>query len=68
MDNKCLFDKGNRCYVLNKKECEKCRFFKENTAENEVKYIDKVKEEIKKYAETHKQEGTKNVLENINSL
>lgn len=54
MDNKCLYDKGNRCYVLNKKECEKCRFFKENTAENKVKYIDKVKEEIKKYAETHK--------------
>lgn len=53
-NNKCLYDKGNRCYVLNKKECEKCRFFKENTAENKIKYIDKVKEEIKKYAETHK--------------
>lgn len=54
MNNKCLFDKGNRCYALNQKKCIKCRFFKEDTKENRIKYLDNMKEEIKRYMQNHK--------------
>lgn len=54
MSDKCLYDKGNKCLILRKKICIKCKFYKENTEENKILYIDNVKEEIKKYAETHK--------------
>ena len=54
MSDKCLYDKGNKCLILRKKLCIKCKFYKENTEENKILYIDNVKEEIKKYAETHK--------------
>lgn len=51
--DKCLFDKGTRCYALKKKECNKCKFYIKNTEENRIKYIEKVNEDIKKYAKEH---------------
>lgn len=54
MNSKCLYDKGNVCYILTEKECEKCKFFRSNTEKNRIKYIEKVKEEIKEYAQTHR--------------
>lgn len=54
MVDKCLYDRGNKCSILSQKVCNKCKFYKENTEENKIKYIDDVKEAIKRYAQTHK--------------
>lgn len=52
-NEKCLFDRGNKCYALKKKECLKCKFYIEDTEENRIAYIEKVNEDIKKYALSH---------------
>ena len=49
----CLFDNGKNCLILKRKECEKCKFFKENTPANKTKYIDNINEEIRRYAKEH---------------
>ncbi len=51
---KCLFDKGTRCYALNKKDCKKCSFYIQDTEENRTKYIKNLKEDIKNYAQNYK--------------
>lgn len=50
----CLYERGSNCYALKKKECENCNFFIEDTEENRINYIDKVKDDIRKYALNHK--------------
>lgn len=54
INNNCLFDKGSKCTILKIRECKKCKFFKEDTEENRIKYIKNVNDDIKKYAEEHK--------------
>lgn len=54
INNNCLFDKGSKCIILKSRECKKCKFFKEDTEENRIKYIENVNDDIKKYAEEHK--------------
>lgn len=54
MMDKCLYDRGNKCSILSKKVCDKCKFYKEDTIENKIRYIDNVKEAIERYAQTHK--------------
>ena len=46
----CLFDKGAKCSILKKKQCEKCKFFVEDTIENKIRCIDEANEAIKRYA------------------
>ena len=50
----CLFIKNTNCKILKKRECQNCKFFKENTPENYQKCVVEVKEQIKKYALEHK--------------
>lgn len=52
-NKKCLFDRGNKCYALKMKKCFKCKFFIEDNEKNRNTYINKIKEDIKKYAQSH---------------
>lgn len=54
-DNNCLFGRKTNCSILKSKECNKCKFFVEDTLENQKKYVDNIKIDIKNYALKHKQ-------------